>query len=452
MSDWDEAEHRVEKAHELYERGRWQEALDELKAAIAINPFNGSWHFNLGLTYDALDRFPEAIAAYRLALEIDPDDVEVLNALGHDSNRAGNFDEAIGYFERVEALEASFEPCYCNRIISYCEKGDHEKAEEMFFLARQYKEKCPLCLYNIGSSLFARGLFDRALWCWQQVLMGDPDHAQVHARIADAHWAKGQLAEARTHFIEELRSNPGDLDVMLDLGELLVEMGEMRPAGEKFRQVLELAPEECTALFHLGQLALMDGDLVESLDLFRRVLRIDRAYPAAHLKIALIYQARGERAEALFHANSELAQQTSDEQTLIELGNLFMDLKQLGPAEATFNRVLAENPKSAAARHNLAVVLLMAGREDEGIEQAKWSLRIQPKYMLAMHNLAVAYLAKKDLARARFWLREAMDIAPADPQLRQVQTRLRWISMVQKIKAIPRRVFSRPVAGAGRGR
>ncbi|MCL2640168.1 MAG: tetratricopeptide repeat protein, partial [Phycisphaerales bacterium] len=168
MTEWDDAESRVEKAHELYERGDWEEALHELQAAIDINPYNASWYFNLGLTYDALNRFDDAIVAYRRALEMQPDDVEVLTALGHDCNRAGNFDEAIGFFQRVEAIDPSYEPGYCNRIASYAEQGDHEKAEEMFFLARQYKEKCPICYYNIGHSLFARGLFDRALWCWQQ--------------------------------------------------------------------------------------------------------------------------------------------------------------------------------------------------------------------------------------------------------------------------------------------
>ncbi len=141
---------------ELFERGRWQEALVELKAAIDINPHNGSWFFNLGLTYDAMDRVHEAIAAFRKALAIEPDDIELLIALGHDCNRVGNFDEAIEFFERVEALEPASEPCYCDRIISYGEKGEHEKAEEMFYLARQYKEKCPLCYYNMGNSLFAQ--------------------------------------------------------------------------------------------------------------------------------------------------------------------------------------------------------------------------------------------------------------------------------------------------------
>lgn len=443
MTEWDEAEQRVEKAHELYERGHWQEALDELQAAIAINPYNGSWHYNLGLTYDALDRYDEAISAYKSALQMDPDDVEILLALGQDCNRAGNFDEAIEYFERVENIDAEVEASYCHRIVAYSEKSDHDRAEEMFYLARQHKEKCPFCFYNIGNSLFSRGMFDRALWCWQQVLEMDPDYPQVHARIGDACWAKGQLAEARGHFIEELRSNPGDIDVLLDLGELLVEVGDRGAAAEKFRQVLELQPEECTAHFHLGELAREAGDLRGALEQFRRVVKNDRAYPAAHLKLAQIYHQQGARSESLYHANCELAQQTHEEDVLLDLGCLLMDLGQLGSAEVAFNRILAANPRSAAARHNLAVTLLMAGRTDEGIEQARHALRIQPKYMLAMHNLALAYLSKKDFTRARFWLREALDIAPDDAQLKQLRTKVRLAGWVHTARGLPRKILGR---------
>ena len=73
----------------------------------------------------------------------------------------------------------------------------------------------------------------------------------------------------------------------------------------------------------------------------------------------------------------------------------------------------------------MGVTLLFAQKIDEGLEQCKLVLRIQPKHMLAMHNLTLAYLTKGDLARAEYWLREALDIAPEDPQLRQLQNKLR---------------------------
>jgi len=59
MNEWNDAELRVEKAQELFEQHRWLEALDELQAAIAINPYNGSWFFNTGLTLDELERYEE---------------------------------------------------------------------------------------------------------------------------------------------------------------------------------------------------------------------------------------------------------------------------------------------------------------------------------------------------------------------------------------------------------
>jgi Flp pilus assembly protein TadD len=111
-------------------------------------------------------------------------------------------------------------------------------------------------------------------------------------------------------------------------------------------------------------------------------------------------------------------------------------LNQFAPAETTFLRVLEVNPQNAAARHNLAVLLLKTGRIDEGIEQERRALKALPKYMLAMHNLALAYLMKKDVMRARFWLREAMDIAPDDQQLRQLHGKLRWAHLAATARKV----------------
>ncbi|HTV48735.1 MAG TPA: tetratricopeptide repeat protein [Phycisphaerae bacterium] len=429
MSDWQEAEQRVERAHEYYERGRWEEALSELRQAIEINPNISAWYFNLGLTLDMMERFEEALTAYRRALEIDPLDIESLNAAGADCTRLGKFHQAIEYFEKVEKNDASYEPCYCNRIVAYSELGEHERAEEMFYLARQYREKCPVCFYNIGNSLFDRGKYDRALWCWQQVLELESEYPQVHARMAEVYWAKGQLPAARQHLIEELRADPGNLDTLLDLGELLMEMNQPAAAAEKFRQVLDLEPDECTAHFQLGILAEKENDFRLALERFKFVLRHDSRFVGAHLKIARIHHQLKNQPEAMYHANCELSQSQIDNQTLLELGNLLMDMGQIDSALTALRRLLEQDRRNADARHSLAVALLLAGRIDEGIQQCKMALRIQPKYMLAMSNLTLAYMSKHDFARARYWLAEALNIAPDDAQLRQIQHRL-WLESV----------------------
>ena len=54
--------------------------------------------------------------------------------MGHDCTRAGNYDEAITHFKRIEEIDPKYEPAYCNRILAYAEKGEHELAEQMFYL------------------------------------------------------------------------------------------------------------------------------------------------------------------------------------------------------------------------------------------------------------------------------------------------------------------------------
>src|SRR4051794_4174052 len=100
-NDWNDAERRVERAQELFEQRKWQEALDEIRAATDINPYNASWYFNIGLTLDELGRHDEAIHAYEQALAIDPDDVQALYRLGLDLHQVGRFDDAIASFQRL---------------------------------------------------------------------------------------------------------------------------------------------------------------------------------------------------------------------------------------------------------------------------------------------------------------------------------------------------------------
>ncbi|MDD5134441.1 MAG: tetratricopeptide repeat protein, partial [Phycisphaerae bacterium] len=81
---WSSAEQKAMKAFALYEDGLMKEALVAMNEAIEINPANDRWHFNKALTLDAMNRFDEAIAEFKLALELNPNDIETLNCLAVD--------------------------------------------------------------------------------------------------------------------------------------------------------------------------------------------------------------------------------------------------------------------------------------------------------------------------------------------------------------------------------
>lgn len=419
----------------MYLSGRFRGAVDELRAAIAINPYNASWHFDLGLTFDVMADFGNAVAAYRQALALEPDDVEILNALGADLTRLEHYDEALECFERVEQIAPAFEPSYCNRIIAYTEIGDHEQAEMMFYLARQVKPVCPLCLYNISASLYERGEYRRAIGCLEQTLEIDSDQPHVHARIGEACWAMGNLDKAREHYLAELSSDPGGVEVLLDFGELLTEMDRFGEAGEKFRRILEQVPDHPAAHFGLGKVALKRGRLYAAEEQFRLVIRIDRRYAGAHQALGETLLKMGCVKQAGVHLLAELRHAGDEPATLLELAELLIEAQKTRQANAVLRKLVSLQPENPHAEHSLAVSYLLMGELDDGICHCRRALKLQPEYPMALYNLAQAHLQRGQIPRARRYVAKALTLSPSDQQIRALAGRLGVVGFWGNLKS-----------------
>ncbi len=61
-----------QRGNQLYNSGKFSEALASYRRALEIDPKKASAHCNIGVALRKLGRSEEAIASYRRALEIDP--------------------------------------------------------------------------------------------------------------------------------------------------------------------------------------------------------------------------------------------------------------------------------------------------------------------------------------------------------------------------------------------
>jgi protein O-GlcNAc transferase len=399
--------------------------VDELRAAIAINPHNASWHFHLGQVFDELDQSAEAVEAYRRAAELAPEDRDAFQRLGVALTQCGRFHEALPALERVESLDPSFEPSYCQRIVVYTELDDHDKAEEMFYLARQCREECPHCFYNIGCSLAVRRQLDKALYCWQKALDLDERYPQAHLRIAEALWEKQEHEQARRHYLAELRRNPGEVATLLDLGSLLMDMGRTEEAGEKFRRAIEHDPDSAAARFCHGRWLLASDRTREAEVSLRRALTLDPTFGGAHCYLAQALLQRGRIDEAREHLRAELRCHPEQPALLLDLANLLIDCGDIRPAAACLKRLLKAEPRNAAAWQVLGVACFMRGRHREGIDATLRSFDCDPGQATAAHNLALAYEQTGDYAEALAWVRKAKERDPAEPSLQRLELRIR---------------------------
>jgi tetratricopeptide (TPR) repeat protein len=467
VNDWVDAEEHIERAHQAYEAGRWEEAETEIRHALSLNPHQAEWQFNLGLTLEAAERHEDAVVAFRTSFELrGRADAASAVAVGVNLLRAGRPGEALEWLETGERLEPESSAAFVHKIDAHADLKDMDAAEVAFYLGQQADPENPDLYSAMADALLDAGDYDRAIWCLRETARISSEIPRVSARLARAYAATGRQERARQLYHRELRQDPGDIETLLSLGDLLVDMNRPAEAGEKYRRVLELEPDHPEAHFALGDLALDLGRAEEALVQFDVVLRLDAEHPDARRRLAglLLEKGRDEdtrRArELLLTDMRRMGIDTNEEPDILEeLGQLLLDAGLPREAARVFARVLALRPRDHVAVHNLSVAYLELGEIGRGIERAKAALRLNPRFVPAMHNLALAHLRRREWLRARYWARQAVRIAPDDPSLRRLGLLLRlhtalligrWlvVGFVRTGDRIWRSTLGRPVRGS----
>ncbi len=392
MRDWLDAENRIERAQQLSDLHRWPEALDELDAALDINPNDATWHANRGQILDHLGRYDEAIEAYQAAMELEADGPELRTALSIDLIRVGRYAEAVSRLEQLAKEQPDFEPAYCNRIAAYTRLGDHELAEQMFYEAQNLTEDCPNCYHHIAESLACRGIFDRAIYCWQRAIEIAPDYPLARQRIAEAYWMLGQHEKSREYYLEAMRSDPGNAELISEFGDLLVEMDDLTGAASKFRQALDLEPDSTRPKVMLGLISSQQGDADSAVRYLEAALADDQHHPHVRSQLGEAELRRGNLYVALRHLSLAVEDDPDDQMAQMALGNCLLQLGRPAEASQHFNRVIELDSELAGPYHNLGICCFLQNDFEEGIRNCLEALRVDPTNVPVLHKLTLAYL------------------------------------------------------------
>ncbi|MEX0887650.1 MAG: tetratricopeptide repeat protein [Phycisphaeraceae bacterium] len=435
MNDWSHAEQHAEKAQRFYDAGQWDQALDELRRALEANPYQGDWHYGMGLTLEAMRRYDEATAAFEQALRLrGREDIETLLHLGVDLIRIDQPGRAIEALERAARLDPDCEPAYCHQILAYTQLHEHEQAELSFYLARQLVDECPACYDHIAHSLAMRGQYERAIWCWQQTLRLEPEHPHALASLAIAHARLGRPELARQALTRHLRRAPEDLASLLELARLLADMGRLSDAAQRLRQALALDPTRAETHHQLGEVALRRGWIDTADSHLRRARHLDPMRPGVALALAQVARRRGQLRRARELAKLEARQQGRGPEQLLQLVHHLVELGLPEAALDVLEPALTGNAPTAMAtprQRGRALMqrsraCLMLEQYDEAVEAARQARRKLGSSGDVLLRVAHVHAEAGLLTRARVLLRQARRHGGDRLACRSLARRIMW--------------------------
>ncbi|PTW50081.1 tetratricopeptide repeat protein [Rhodovulum kholense] len=168
----------------LRSQERFADALKAYDAAIALfdEPARGQWivYYARGISHERLDQWPEAEADFRKALELEPDQPQVLNYLGYSYVEMNtNLDEAMSMIER--AVAARPDDGYITDSLGWglYKLGRYQEAVPHMERAAALMPVDPVVNDHLGDVYWAVGRKVEAQFQWHRALSFGPDEAEA---------------------------------------------------------------------------------------------------------------------------------------------------------------------------------------------------------------------------------------------------------------------------------
>ena len=244
---------QVAKSHVL--RGRIQlemseldGALDSLHTAETLAPENVDAHYFLGITYERLTEYEEALQYYKQAAELDPEDAQYVVAVAEVLIDDGRTDEAESY---ILSRRSNFaHNAGVRQTLGHIAlmQNDHARALTMFSEARLLAPEDTDILEDLAQTQIALGRYGEAAANLGRLLKDD----EVAARRRDLRhmYARclvetGRYIDARNIYLLLTEEDEGaaDVEAWIGLGNVACIIKDPYRHKAAARRILTLAPD-----------------------------------------------------------------------------------------------------------------------------------------------------------------------------------------------------------------
>ena len=245
-------------------------AVAGYRRALALKPDDPDIHNNLGNAFGAQEKWEEAVTAFRHALVLRPDNALAHNNLGHVQRSMGRWDEAEASFRKAIELQPGFAGAFVNLGNLHRDRKEWDKAENCFRHAVGLAPRDPAGHCGLGLILWHAGRSDDALASYRTALEIDPAHPETLVNLGIARGETGALDEAEALYARALAARPRDTGILNHLASIRLARNDGAGAMAAIRQSLSVRETpEARKLFVAG---VQGADLRNGDEELRRLL------------------------------------------------------------------------------------------------------------------------------------------------------------------------------------
>lgn len=190
-----------ERAHQLYNEGQYDEAIDTLRQGLHVYPDAVELHVGMGYARMAREEFAWARRAFDDALDLEPDHEDALAGLGEVLLKLGDVESAVARFDRVLALGFNEDLDIVLQMgRALFREGLIDSSHRFFDTARSAHPESAEATACVGYACH-RMVKEREAIKWLRRALGlDPEHTEARIYLANLLYDRGNYEESLNTF------------------------------------------------------------------------------------------------------------------------------------------------------------------------------------------------------------------------------------------------------------
>lgn len=241
--------------------GRPEQALPYLRRAASLDAGNPAVHRRLGEAYRATQRYNEAIIEIRAAMALQPQDATLTFLLGRSQEGLGETEAALASFLRAGTLDPGYGEA-------------HKHASELAgkLGRRDVSDSCHTLQLHLQQVAEGDTMARETMAQLRNAVVDAPENPIHHARLGGFYLYHGYLVEAMALFERAITLGPNDMWLMTEFGGLLSKSGNGAEALDFYLRALTVNPDYGPALINTGGILNALGRHEEAIPYFEHAL------------------------------------------------------------------------------------------------------------------------------------------------------------------------------------
>jgi tetratricopeptide (TPR) repeat protein len=273
-----------------------------------------------------------------------------------------------------------------------------------------------------------------AIEYYKNAIKADPKAGFMSTELSDLYVQAGLGNRAVTESEAALKADSNDLSARRILGRIYARLiGDpqanriredmVRKAIDQYQKIADLEPTDIDAWVMLGRLAKVGQDNAGSEKAYKKVIELDPNNEDALSGLAMAAAESGDVAAAAAMLEKAGAKNPNP-RAMAQLAEMYEQMKDYRSAAKAWQKALDLSGGNPEIKRQLAENLTLSGQFDEAVRLYEELVEDEPKDIGSVLRIAQIYQQKRNLAKAREFVKKARDLDPTNLDARYNEVNL----------------------------